>query len=375
MIKAGIMSMQRILNYGSFLQAYALMEILSDLGCNVEFVDYHVGGCLIDSKNSGLKRKLNKAADTFKIKAHLKDKIKFVKYKKNFAKNYHSYLGLQNEHNYNPLLDVLIIGSDEVFNCIQDNPNVGFSPELFGANNGAQKLVSYAASFGGTTKEKMKECGIYDEIKDYLLRFDRISVRDRNSYDIICEMTCEKPERHLDPVLIYDFIGKCDLAPAISSDNYLILYGYNGRFSLEECKRIKYFAKRRKLKIYCIGGLQHCCDKFIDCSPFEVIAYFKNADFVVSDTFHGTILSVITHKNFVTVIREGLKGNSQKLTSLLEDLNLKDRLLLKEENLEKILTSDIDYESVDKVLQRERQRTEEYLKMCLNEAEKYKGNK
>lgn len=369
MTKVGIMSMQRILNYGSFLQAYALREILSDLGCNVEFVDYHVGSCLIDSKSSGVKRKLNKAADTFKIKAHLKDKIKFVEYKKNFAKKYHSYLGLQNVHNYNPLLDVLIIGSDEVFNCIQDNPNVGFSSELFGANNHAKKVVSYAASFGSTTAETMRCHGIYDEIKKYFLKFDRISVRDRNSYDIIREMTCKEPEYHLDPVLIYNFIEKSSVISTISDKNYLILYGYSGRFSLEECKFIKQFAKKHGLKIYCLGGLQHYCDKFIDCSPFEVIAYFKNANFVVSDTFHGTILSVITHRNFVTVIREGLKGNSQKLTSLLEDLNLKDRLLPKEGDLEKILTSDIDYESVDKILQRERQRTEDYLKMCLHEAD------
>lgn len=360
--------MQRILNYGSFLQAYALREILSDLGCNVEFVDYHISGCIIASKRSGVKRKISKALDTFKIKAHLKDKIKFVKYKKNFASNYHPYLGLQNAKNYNPELDILIIGSDEVFNCIQDNPNVGFSPELFGANNRAEKVVSYAASFGSTTAEALKSHGIYDEIKKYFLKFDRISVRDRNSYDIIRQMTCKEPEYHLDPVLIYDFIGKCSMIPSISDKKYLILYGYSGRFSREECRHISRFAKNRGLKIYCIGGLQHYCNKFIDCSPLEVIAYFKNADFVISDTFHGTILSVITHRKFATVIRDGSNGNSQKLTSLLEDLNLKDRLLTSGEDLEKVLTSEIDYESVDKILQRERQRTEEYLKMCLDEA-------
>ena len=47
MIKAGILSMQRIYNYGSFLQAYGLKEILKELGCDVEFVAYHPGECLI----------------------------------------------------------------------------------------------------------------------------------------------------------------------------------------------------------------------------------------------------------------------------------------------------------------------------------------
>ena len=375
MIKVGIISMQRILNYGSFLQAFALKEILHDLCCNVRFVDYHIGKNLIEPETFGIKRKLIKAIDTFKIKAHLKDKIKFIKYKKDFAKKYHPYLGMENAYNYNTSLDVLIIGSDEVFNCVQDNPNVGFSPELFGANNRAQKLVSYAASFGSTTEDAMKHYGIYDEIEGYLLKFDRISIRDDNSFNIISNMIGKEPDRHLDPVLIYDFDTKCNTISAISENNYLILYGYSGRFSKEECRFISRFAVNRGLKVYCIGGLQHYCDKFIDCSPLEVIAYFKSADYVVTDTFHGTIFSVITHRKFATVVREGSDGNSQKLMSLLEDLNLKDRLLTNEDDFEKILTADIDYESVDKILQCERQRTEEYLRMCIDEAEKDKENK
>ena len=58
----------------------------------------------------------------------------------------------------------------------------------------------------------------------------------------------------------------------MEKSNYLILYGYSGRFTNEECKQIRQYAKRNNLKIYCIGGVQNCCDKFIDCSPFEVIS-------------------------------------------------------------------------------------------------------
>lgn len=367
--------MQRILNYGSFLQAFALKEILQGLGCNVEFVDYHVGKNLIESKTSGFKRKIIKTMDSFKIKSHLKDKISFIKYKKDFSKKFHPYLGIQIEHNYNPSLDVLIIGSDEVFNCVQDNPNVGFSPELFGADNRAKKVVSYAASFGSTTMESMKSYGVYNEIKDYLSKLDKISVRDDNSYNIIYNMTGKKPTRLLDPVLIYDFTGKCNTIPKNAEKDYMILYGYSGRFVKEECRLIRQFADNRGLKIYCIGGLQHYCDKFIDCSPFEVISYFRNADYVVTDTFHGTIFSVITHRKFITIAREGLGGNTQKLTSLLDDLDLKHRLLTNENNFEKILTEDINYKQVDKKLMCERQKTEKYLKMCLEGAETDKENK
>ena len=72
MKKVGIMSMQRIANYGSFLQAYALKQLIEELGCKVEFVDYHVGTPVIaenaDSKNK-LVRKIEKGLETFRYQA------------------------------------------------------------------------------------------------------------------------------------------------------------------------------------------------------------------------------------------------------------------------------------------------------------------
>ena len=72
MKKVGIMSMQRIANYGSFLQAYALKQLIEELNCEVQFVDYHVGAPIIadeaDSKNK-LVRKFEKGIETFHYQA------------------------------------------------------------------------------------------------------------------------------------------------------------------------------------------------------------------------------------------------------------------------------------------------------------------
>lgn len=190
MIRVGIMSMQRIANYGSFLQAYGLKCILQELGCAVEFVDYHPGKVLISAKSSkGIFRKLNKAVEAIKYQAPLKDRICYIRYKKNYAKRYLPYLGIGEEKNYAPEVDVLIIGSDEVFNCVQDNVNVGFSPELFGEGNRAKRLITYAASFGNTTIEKMQMHGVDKQVKAWLSRFDAISVRDDNSGIVIEKLT------------------------------------------------------------------------------------------------------------------------------------------------------------------------------------------
>ena len=180
--RVGILSMQRIQNYGSFLQAYGLKHILEDLGCDVQFVDYHPGETLIPADGgTGLARKLSKVTDVMKQDGPLKEKIKFINYKKNYAANYYPHLGITDQLNYSPEIDVLIIGSDEVFNCVQNNTNVGFSPELFGQGRKAKKLISYAASFGNTTLDKLEQYKVKEKVSSWLKEFDAISVRDQNS--------------------------------------------------------------------------------------------------------------------------------------------------------------------------------------------------
>lgn len=377
MKKVGIMSMQRVYNYGSFLQGYGLKSLIEELGCEVEFVDYHVGECLID--NDREQKRLDKIFSNFRVisklieyiefKAPIREKIKFIKYKKNYKKNNFPILGIKSEFNYNPKLDVLIIGSDEVFNCVQANKNVGFSPELFGANNNAKKVVSYAGSFGNTTIEKLKKYNVDKQISDLLLKFNEISVRDDNSYKIVKELTGIKANCNLDPVLIYDYMSKCkDKIKDVQDKDYIILYGYSGRFNSEECKKIKEFARKHNKKIYCFGGVQEVCDNFIDCSPFELLSYFKNAYAVVTDTFHGTIFSIITKRKFITLIRKSYGntyGNEEKLTDLLKRTKLTDRIINNIADIDLILKTDIDYTETFKVLKKERIKTKEYLKRSI----------
>lgn len=370
MKKVGILSMQRIANYGSFLQAYALKHILVELGCEVQFVDYHIGECLVcTSEATGILRKIKKMLEVFQCNATLKEKAHFIKYKKNYATKYYPYLGIKkNEMNYTPELDNLIIGSDEVFNCVQSNTNVGFSPELFGVNNNAKKLISYAASFGNTTIDSLKQYGVEEKVAEWLKKFDALSVRDENSGVIVKRLIDITPEYNLDPVIAYDLIGKCkDIPQTVPDSNYLILYGYSGRFAKDECKIIRTYAKKRKLKIICIGGIQNCCDKFIDCNPFEVLAYFQHADCIITDTFHGTIMSVITHRQFVSLVRKSGYGNSEKMTDLLKRLKLSHRVITNMNVLHSMIEKKIDYTVTDMVIKKEREHTKNYLEKQLFE--------
>ena len=157
----------------------------------------------------------------------------------------------------------------------------------------------------------------------------------------------------------------CDRIPQIkATEKYLILYAYAGRISIDEADWIAEYAKRKNLKVYAIGGIQKCADRFIDCSPFEVLAYFRNAEEVITDTFHGSIFSVITHRPFTTLIRKSVGnsyGNEEKLSDLLNRLGLTERMTIKVEDTERINQQPIDYEKVDNVLQKQREIAKKYL--------------
>ena len=125
------------------------------------------------------------------------------------------------------------------------------------------------------------------------------------------------------------------------------------------------------MKVYAIGGIQKCADKFIDCTPFEVLAYFKNAEEIITDTFHGSIFSVITHRRFITLVRksEGSSyGNEEKLTDLLIRLGLEERCTCDIEQVEKIMQYTINYKDVDQILVQCRKEAFEYLQMELTKS-------
>lgn len=366
MSKVGILSMQRIKNYGSFLQAYGLKKIIEELGHEVEFVDYHIEPPVIENKENKKNDKISKALTTLEGDAPFIQKIQYIIHKKNFGKKYYGILGLTNQPNYNPKLDTLVIGSDEVFNCIQSNKNVGYSLELFGKNNNSKKVITYAASFGNTTISKLEEYNKKEEISSLLNKIYSISARDNNTGNIIETISSKKVTYNLDPVLVYDYMGKCKEIPEIKcKEKYIIVYAYSNRITSDESDYIKEYAKKNKLKVYAIGGAQKCADKFIDCSPFEVLSYFKNAEFIITDTFHGSIFSIITHRNFVTLVRKSIGnkyGNEEKLTDLLNRLELSERIIYDIKDMNKKLNKKINFENTDSIICTSRLNAIDYLK-------------
>ncbi len=371
--RIGIMSMHRIFNYGSFLQGYALKNLLGSFrqDATVKFIDYRPGRPLVDSQEgspNGLGRIVQKISEYNKVDASLLDKIRFFNHKRNYARRNFPVLGLPEKPDYDYEVELQVIGSDEVFNCVQANANVGYSPDLFGRGSPARRLISYAGSFGNTTIEKLRRHGLIEKLAEDFSRFDDISVRDENSRSIIHELTGRLPSLNVDPVLAFDYMRECPQIPPqrILRDPYLVVYGYSGRFSREENDSIRAYARSKGLKVICVGGVQGCCDRFVDCTPFEVLALFRDAESIVTDTFHGTIFSIINEKPFITVIRRshgGGYGNEEKLHYLLKSLKLEQcgTFDLTRANIHGTLGGNFDYKPTNDLLSSARSGARSYL--------------
>lgn len=375
-MRIGILSMQRVINNGSLLQAYGLKKCIEKLGHRVEFVDYKSSD--IQTEKFTKKEKLqNFSPILYTVVVVGRNAFKFgVKgisiaisnhiVRKNFLNNYMKVLNLTSKPNYSAKVDILVFGSDEVFNTVQYvEQGKGHAWQLYGADNNAGKLVSYAASFGYTTYEGLEKYNMIDKSKELLSKFDSFSVRDKNSYEIIKKLTGREASINIDPVLLYDYEDIEIKKPEI--DNYILVYAYPGRINnKQEVKAIKDFAKKHNKKLVCVNMMQAWCDKFIYAHPFDLLGYFKYADYVVTDTFHGAVISIKYNVSFVQFIRSS-KGysNNQKVGYLLSMFGLEDRIVYDNEKLEKTMLQPIDYDKVNNILKVEKAKAMDYLNKVL----------
>ena len=354
-MRIGILSMQEVKNYGSFLQAFSLKSNIESLGHQCEFINIIPGEQLGKYRISKF-HKLNLLLDRMKGWDFIK-RLKYIYiFQRRFTKEFLPELGVKKgitKGHFN----TVVIGSDEVFNCAQKTW-FGFSKQLFGKGLNADRIITYAASFGATTVEKLKALGINDTVAGLLYNIDKISVRDKNSMEVVKDLTNNLPYLNVDPVLIYDYSKH--MPSSVELKDYMIVYTYPGRITeKKEINAICEYAKSNGLQLISIGHYFPWCDKTIIPHPFEVLAYFKFATCIVTDTFHGSVFSIKFNKRFCTIVRD---MNSNKLTYLLEQFCLTDRIADDVSMLQTILNTNIDYTPVNKMIEEERMRSISYLK-------------
>ena len=357
--------MQRVVNFGSVLQAYSLQKILEGISKeSVRFIDIEEDRvCYSKKTNSQEKDTGEKKVLSNSIVA--KGKRWTIRRlsawnKKKIRKFMQNILDLRQNDNLDHY-DMVVVGSDEVF-----NHRYGVNLQLHGDVKQADRVISYAASAGSAMLEDISE---EDRItvQEAMVNFSAISVRDTATQRYAKALYDGTVHHHLDPVLVGDLDQRKHRKVCLK--NYLLVYAYGSRIrSKEEIDAIQKYAKDRGLKTVAFGGSQPWCDLYIPVSPFRLLDYFYYADAVVTDTFHGTIFSVINQKPFAVIVRN---TNENKLRGLLKDLALESREIRNVDHLEQVLNTPIDYWTVEEIRVRERQRTYDYLTReimrCQNE--------
>lgn len=361
MKKVGILTHYDVVNNGAVLQMYCLYHWLLEHSCYPTILTYQKNFDFAPEEAKKYELKLKNLP--FFVKKYLiqysprvfLSKVKKTKIIKKF---------LMKEFVFAPYtinLDGAVIGSDEVFSL-----EVGCNQMMYGHNLNAKTVLSYAPSFGQTSLERIKQYNCEDIIKDGLTnKIKYLSVRDQNSFELSKELTNRKDISLVcDPVILYN-LDKINAKHKKIKHKFILLYSYfKNMNSKEEISAIKSFAKQKGLKIASIGEFHSWCDINIMCDPLEWITYFKEAEMVITDTFHGAVLSIVNQKKGLYFARN---INSNKLTGLLRQFHLDD-FLLKEISLEELNRAcDISYNK-DTVLEsvlKERKNGEEFLLNAL----------
>lgn len=339
-MKIGILTQPLQANYGGILQNYALQQVLKQMGHEVWTIDYGKFTWInwLDNAWRVLAHKMLGHKACFAITPPEKDKIEAPL--RRFVENNIQLTNPRSKRFNKKVIrkygfEALIVGSDQVwrpvYNDYIEDCFLSFVSKL------DIKRVAYAASFGTDkwefTQQQTEQCA------ELAKKFDGISVREKSGITLCDKYLGVKATHVLDPTLLLyaeDYVKLCSHI----SKRYPFVFAYVLDESEDKIKGIVSFAERRGLP-YIIKGVNNTVS---DDDTIELwLSYFRDATFIVTDSFHGTVFSIIFNKDFYAFGNKN-RGNS-RFDSLLEIFDLKDRMV---NDLLSEKIDDISWEVVNK---------------------------
>lgn len=355
-MKIGILTFHCAHNYGAMLQCYALQEFLKYRGDEVYVIDYRPDYLVRPYRKHQLAHWVSKNL-LRTLKRLLSEPFLYKKRGErwkgfdNFMRTRFNLYPYDKSSDYSNF-DLLLFGSDQIWSTRITGGR--FDPVFFGQGVNCRK-VSYAASMSPVCLNATEK-----QILPSLLRnLDAISVREAELAEMIRPLTDKEVSMVCDPVLLLrkdEWEKLC--VPVSTKRPYVLCYNL---LKSEECTKQAYKVSRELgYELIDITARllpfksDRSCLQMLD--PILFVSYFKEAAFVITSSFHGTVFSVIFQKPFYVVGMGTLGGRS---ASFLERLGLVDRLL---ENASGTAKDRIDYEKVDLLLGIYRSDSVAYLK-------------
>lgn len=313
-MKIGIITFQRAHNYGAILQCYALQEILTRLGHDVEIIDYEHH--YYDYYKPFLWKRVapwhprSAIINLFSLKRRRDRYRSFNNFIENSLKLSDSEALSKMEEEY----DTIIIGSDQVWN--PNNSRGNYDKYYWGQFKTDRKprIISYGASMGGSWKTSD-----WDIISQLLNNFDAISVREDYLRDVIKEKTDRNAKWVLDPTLLQTHEFWISKAKKVNMPRPYLFF-YQARRDKRALEYAKNAAKEMNLDFVCISAdiMAYNSKAAIAVGPAEFLGLMRNADYVLTTSFHGTVFCYQFKKQFSTLrLGDGDDGRAESIMQLL----------------------------------------------------------
>lgn len=315
----GVITFGNYNNYGAILQSYALQKHIKQFGHKGEIIDYtcsYISNpfALVNLKEKGL---FNYIYSVIGCICYLPRKRKCDQFRKNMT--YSEPVDRNNVNKLSDRYDLYIAGSDQIWDYKLTNRDTSYFLDFVKSG----KKCSYAASIG----EHMPPSEIADSYKKLLSDFDEIIIREEYGADIVEKLMGKRPKTACDPTLLLTGDEWAELAiDPKESGKYILVYQLG--INPEIVGFVKKLKKKTGLKVIYVPfpliGLLECKMK-IAIGPKEWIGLFKNAEYVVSDSFHGIVFALLFNKKFFAKY-DGHHTN-RRVEELLKKLNLLHRTM------------------------------------------------
>lgn len=368
--KIGILTFHNAHNYGAALQAYALKMKLNRMGHEASVLNYrnkyiekkyrkvlHVDFWKRDILPSRWGKVVRELRDVF---YGLPEWQRQWKVFENFITDKllegdSSQLALEDLEKNN--CDVYVLGSDQIW---ARELTHGFDAAYFGQFAPEKKKISYAASVpNGSIPENEKPY-----FKEYLQSLSHISVREEKLAKAIRELTGRAVETVIDPTLLLEREDYQELLyeKPLKQGDYVFAYFVVENEVLSRCARKAAEALGCELvELHYKKTPQiHGDNMIFDAGPREFLTYIRDAKLVLTNSFHGTVFSILFQKKFYSVYEE-----NGRIENLLGFLNLSERHI--KDTTEIALEKAIDYRQAEGRLADYRQKSVEYLERSLAE--------
>ena len=359
-MKIGIITLNGFGNYGNRLQAYAMQQAIKKLMPDicVETIAYNVKYILSKNIIDGKfirKYIFNRHGfrDAVKQNKPFYDIIKQYNMKRFTDIHIYTKYIFGINQKINSEYDYFVIGSDQIWNPYVEEGHIKIYKYL-----DKQKCIAYAASIGINEIPEDKK----KDFKNMLDNTNKISVRENAGAELVEKYKNIKPIVVVDPTMLLTVNEweKISEKPSwILSDKFIFVYYINDMPS-EVKKELSRLAKENNLKIVDIMNKDNM-DVYVT-TPQEFLWLIKNAQMVYTDSFHGTVFSILFKKPFVVCPREnaGMDMNS-RIDTLLSLFKFQNRLCGKEKQYSMNNPFDIDYSNVDNILLKERNKANKFL--------------